>query len=136
MKRIFIVLVALAILYTMADFSTTAGPIVILFAEGCWARCQLPNGIRYISVGSKLMNPPTFLRLVFLKVLELDGRFHHDRLTVSGSECGRLLGMTPSTRWYKVRLCCIKTDGSACPSQIGLWTKVMESSIADNSTTA
>jgi len=45
-ERIFIVLIALAIFYSTADYSTTAGPILILFAGGCWARCQLPNGIR------------------------------------------------------------------------------------------
>jgi len=100
-ERIFIVLVALAIFYSTADYSTTAGPTLILFAGGCWARCQLPNGIRYVSVASKLMNPPTLLRLVFLKVHELDGRSHHNRLTDSGSDCGILLASTPASQWYK-----------------------------------
>ena len=82
------------------------------------------------------MNPPTLLRLVFLKMHELDGRFHNNRWANSGSDCGRLLGLMPATRWYKVRLCRIKAHGSACTSEIGLWTKVMESLIADSSTTA
>jgi len=51
-ERIFIV--ALAIIYSTADYSTTAGRILVLFAGDCWARRQLPNGIRYISVASKL----------------------------------------------------------------------------------
>ena len=46
--------IKLAIFYSMADYSTTAGRILILFARGCWARHRLPNGIRYISVASKL----------------------------------------------------------------------------------
>ena len=50
-ERIFIV--TLATLYSMADYSTTAGRILNIFAGGCWARCQLPNGIRYVSVASK-----------------------------------------------------------------------------------
>ena len=49
-----ILIVALAILYSMADYSTTAGRILILFAGGCWARRQLSNGIRYVSVTSRL----------------------------------------------------------------------------------
>jgi len=53
-ERIFIVrVVALAIFYSTADYSTTAGRILMLFVGDCWARCQLPNGIRYVSVASK-----------------------------------------------------------------------------------
>ena len=37
----------------MADSSTTARRISILIAGGCWARCQLQAGIRYITVASK-----------------------------------------------------------------------------------
>jgi len=44
----------LAIFYSMADYSTTAGRILILCAGDCWARRQLPNSIRYVSVASKL----------------------------------------------------------------------------------
>ena len=38
----------------MADSSTTARRISILIAGGCWARCQLQAGIRYVPVASKL----------------------------------------------------------------------------------
>jgi len=86
----------------MADSSTTAGPILDLIAGGCWARRQLRAGIRYVSVASKLMNPPTFVRVVFLKVPELDGRFLHNCWTDSGSDCGRLLGSTPAMLRYRV----------------------------------
>jgi len=44
--------------------------------------------------------------------------------------------MTPAPRRYKVRLCRIKTHKSANPSESGLWTKVMENSMTDSSTTA
>ena len=39
----------------IADYSTTARDIPILFPGGCWAQCQLHAGIRYVSVASKLM---------------------------------------------------------------------------------
>jgi len=48
------------------------------------------------------MNPPTLLRLVFLKVHELDGRFHHNRLTDSEYNCARLLASTPASQWYNI----------------------------------
>ena len=38
----------------MADYSTTACWIRILFAGDCWARRQLHAGIRYVPVTSKL----------------------------------------------------------------------------------
>jgi len=44
----------LAELYSMADYSTPARRIHIRFAGGCWARCQLRNGIRDGPVASKL----------------------------------------------------------------------------------
>ena len=47
--------IKLAIFYSMADISTTAGRVLTLFAGGCWARSQLSNGIGYVSVESKLM---------------------------------------------------------------------------------
>jgi len=134
--RIFIILVALAIFYSTAYCSTTALQIFIPFMAGCWARCRVPNRITDVSVPSKHMNPPTLLRQVFLKIYELDGRFHNNGRAKSGSDCSWLLESTPATRWYKVRLCRIKTHGSACHSVLGLWTKVMESWIADSSTTA
>ena len=49
---------------------------------------------------------------------------------------GRSLGSTPATQWCMVRLCRIKAHESANPSQSGLSTKVMESSMTDSSTTA
>jgi len=45
---------AMAIFYSMADYSITAGQILILFAGDCWARRQLPNGIKYVSVSQIL----------------------------------------------------------------------------------
>jgi len=48
--------IKLVIFYSTADISTTAGRILILFARGCWAWCQLPNCIKYVSVASKPMN--------------------------------------------------------------------------------
>jgi len=56
-ERIFIV--ALAILYSTADYSTTAGRILMLFAGDCWTRCQPPNGVRYVSVASRLRISPS-----------------------------------------------------------------------------
>ena len=41
--------------YSMADSSTAARRIPILFAGGYWARRQLHAGIRYVPVTSKLM---------------------------------------------------------------------------------
>jgi len=52
-----ITVVALAIFYSMADHSTASRQILMLFAGGCWARRQIPTGIRYVSVASKLRNP-------------------------------------------------------------------------------
>jgi len=49
-------MVALVIFYLMEDYSTTGRLILLLFVGSCWARCQLPNGIRYLSVASKLRN--------------------------------------------------------------------------------
>jgi len=51
----------------------------------------------------------------------LDGRLLHDYLTDSNSVCGRLLGSTPATRRYKVRLCGIKAQEVAvfCGGGVG-----------------
>ena len=48
-------MLTLAEFYSMADSSTTAAPIPILFAGGCWAASQLHNGIRYVPTPLKLM---------------------------------------------------------------------------------
>ena len=47
------------------------------------------------------MNLPTFLRVVFLQLPELDGRFLHNHSPDSGSDCRGLLGSTPATWWYR-----------------------------------
>jgi len=47
--------IKLGIFYSMADISTTAGGILTLCEEGCWARSQLSNGIGYVSVASRPM---------------------------------------------------------------------------------
>ena len=47
-------MVVLVEFYSMADSSTTAGRIPILFAGGYRARHQLHAGIRYVPVASKL----------------------------------------------------------------------------------
>jgi len=65
----------------------------------------------------------------------LDGRYLHSRSTDFDSVCGRLLGLTPASQRYKVRLCRIEGHESANPSESGLWTKVMENSMTDSSTT-
>ena len=44
----------LAEFYSMADYSTTVTGIPIWIAGGCWARRQLPAGMRYVPVASKL----------------------------------------------------------------------------------
>jgi len=43
----------LAELYSIADYSTTARGIQILFAGGYWAQRQLRNGIKDVPVASK-----------------------------------------------------------------------------------
>ena len=81
----------------MADSSTTTAPILNPIAGDRWAQRQLRGGIRYVSVASKLMNPPTLLRVVFLQVAQLDGRFLNNHWADSGSDCGELLGLMPAT---------------------------------------
>jgi len=102
----------------MADSSTTTFPIPNLIAGGCWARCQLRNGIRYVPVASELMKSLTLVGVVFtctLAIPELDGRFLHSRWADPGSDCGGLLGSTPATQRYKGRLCRIRTHDIADP---------------------
>ena len=50
---------------SMADSSTTTAPILDLVAGDCWARRQLPNGIRYVSVASKLRNSLSSVERIF-----------------------------------------------------------------------
>ena len=100
-------------LNSIADSSTTTAPILNLVAGDCWARCQLRSGIKDVSVASKLRKSLTFVRVVFIDTLaiqELDGRFLHNHFSDPESDCGRSLGSTPATQWYKVRPCRIKTQ--------------------------
>ena len=48
-------MVVLVEFYSMADSSTTARRIPILFAGGYWAASQLHNGIGYVPTPLKLM---------------------------------------------------------------------------------
>jgi len=52
----------LAEFYSIADYSTTAWRIPILFAEGCWAWCQLHASIRPIPLRSITIKLPLWLR--------------------------------------------------------------------------
>jgi len=97
---------------SMADPSTTTAPILNPIARGCWARCQLHNGIKDISVASKLRKSLTLVSVVFINTLaipELDGRSLHSHCSDPESDCGRLLASTPAMQRYKVRPCLIKT---------------------------
>jgi len=89
----------------MADSSTTTAPILGLIAGDCWARRQLPSGIKDISVASKLRKSLTFVGVVFIGTLglqELNVRFLHDRWSDPVSDCGRLLGSIPASQWCKI----------------------------------
>jgi len=58
----------------------------------------------------------TLVGVVFICTLAislLDGRFLHSHMTDSGSDCGRLLGLTLATQRYKVCLCHMETQESA-----------------------
>jgi len=110
--------IKLAIFYSMADIYTADGRILIAFAAGCWVRCQLRNGIRYVPVASKLMTSLTLVRVVFTctpAIPEQDGRFLHSRWADPGPDCGKWLGSTPATQRYKGRLCHIETHEIADP---------------------
>jgi len=61
---------------SMADPSTTTAPMLNLIAGGCWARRQLPRGIRDVSVTSRPKRSLTLGEVVFkgtLAIPELDG---------------------------------------------------------------
>jgi len=65
-----------AIFYSMADYSTAAGRILLPFAGGCWTRRQLRGGIRCVSVASILRKSLTLVGVVFIGTLaipDLDG---------------------------------------------------------------
>jgi len=112
--------IKLAIFYSMAYISTTAGRNWLLFAGGCWTRRQLRGGIRYVSVTSKLRKSLTLVGVVFIGTLaisELDGRFLHNHCSDPESDCGRPLGSTPATQRYKGRLCRMRTQEIADPCE-------------------
>jgi len=91
----FIVL-ALTILHSTADYSTTVLPSLVLFVAGCWARRQLPNCIRYVSITSKPRNSLSSVERIFMAsipgYLLLDGILLHNHLTNCDSVYGELLG--------------------------------------------
>jgi len=64
-------MIALAILYSTADYSTTIARILMLFAEGCWAWRQLSNGIRYVSVASRLRKSLSSVERIFIVALAI-----------------------------------------------------------------
>ena len=77
----------------------------MLFVAGCWAWCQLLNGIRSIPVPSKLRNLLTLVWVVFIGTLpipESNGRFRHADWTNPESDCGRVLGSMPASQWCKI----------------------------------
>jgi len=102
----------------MADSSTAAGPILDLIARDCWARRQLPGGLKDVSVPSELIISLTLVGVVFIGILVLpepDVRFLHSLSADPGSDCGGLLGWTPATQRYKGRLCRIEAHEVAGP---------------------
>jgi len=109
---------------SIADSSTTTSPILNLIAGGCWARRQLRSSIKDVSVASKPRNSLTLVSVVFIDTLalpELDVRFLHNHCSDPESDCGRPLGSTPATQWYKGRLCRIRTQEIADPCESCLY---------------
>ena len=75
----------------------------------------------------KALPPATLIHEVtvlncLLAIPELDGCLLYNRSADSGTDCGRLLGSMPATRWYKVPLCRIKTHESTNSSESCLST--------------
>jgi len=56
-----------------------------------------------------------------LAIPKLDGRFLHNRWADPGSDCGRLLGLTPATQRYEGRLCRIEAHEIANPCESCLY---------------
>jgi len=97
---------------SIADSSTTRGPILDLITGDCWAQCQLRSGIKDISLISKLRKSLTIVIVDFIDTLaipELDGRFLQTYCSNPESDYGRLLGSIPAMQWYKVPPCLITT---------------------------
>jgi len=129
----------LMICYLTADYSTTTLPILILFVEGCWARCQLRNRIRYVSIISKLRNSLSSVESGLASKLALcysTADYSTMAAQILILFAGGVLCLKPATQWYMVQLCHIKTHESANPSESCLWTKVVENSMKDSSTTS
>ena len=73
----------------------------------------------------RIMNPPTLVGVVCIigtiAVPEADGWFIWGGLTDFESVNGPLIGLIPTTRWYKGHLCGIETYEVANPSAIGYY---------------
>jgi len=82
----------------MADSSITALLILELIAGECWAQCQLRGGIRYVSVASRLMNPPTLLRVVSLQARWLNS------IADPSTTAGPILNPIAGDRWAQRQL--------------------------------
>jgi len=96
-EKIFIV--ALAILYSTADYSTTAGRILMLFAGGRWAQRQPSNGIRYVSVASELRNSLSSVEKIFIVALAI---FYS--MADYSTTAGRTLLLFAGDRWARRQL--------------------------------
>jgi len=98
----------------MADSSTTTYMILDLTAGYYWVQRQLPRrGIMYAYLTLILIRPLTLVRVVFtlfpIAISELHSIFLHSHGSDPEYDCGRLLGSTPATRWYRESLCRINT---------------------------
>jgi len=129
---------------SLADSSTTTALIRDPIAGGCWARRWLPNGIKDVSMASRLRISLTLVRVVFISTLairELDGRFLHDRSSDPESDCVRMLGSTLATQRYRGRLSDIKAQEIAVLCGGNLYSNIIVAlailySMADYSTAA
>jgi len=99
--------IKLAILYSMADYSTTTGWIMILFVGGCWARCQLLNAIRYVSFTSNPMKSLSSVEGVLgikLVIFYLMADYSTTAGRILILFAGGLLGSLSATQWYMIYL--------------------------------
>ena len=74
----------LADFHLIADSSTTAARIPILFAGGCWASLLLRNCVRYVPIAWKLKNSWSAVKLIPWRI-SLNGRFLHNHWVYSNS---------------------------------------------------
>ena len=82
----------------MADYSTTAGRIRILFHGGCWARRQLHGGIRYIPVAPKPMTWLSSVEGVRVALAEFYS------MADSSTTAGLILFLYPEGSWARRQL--------------------------------